>query len=476
MGNYPLSERNTKKTTPKNGLLIIILGLFTFLILSYIVIGIYYNTHFYRNTIINGTDTSNMTVEQAEEAIQEQFKAYSLKLEGRNDLSGQIHGEDFNIHAKFDGRLEDLLGTQNSFLWPIALFDNSKIEIASMPEYDEDLLKELVSNLSYFQEVNIIKPANAHISEYKKDIGYEIIPDVSGTQVDFERLFEAVKNAITNLEPRLSLEEADSYEKPKITSKSPSLVQAVRELNHIAGAEITYEFGEDTEILDGIQISTWLSISEDGIVVLDELGVKEYVDYLGKTYNSFGRTRTFKTSYGVEIKVRGGDYGWWLNRPLEVSELTEMILAGEKAKKEPAYFQTAQQYGDDDIGNTYVEVNLTAQHLFFYKAGKLFMETDFVSGNLVKNYGTPTGTYPIKHKGRNATLNGEDYSTPVDYWMPFNLGIGFHDAPWRKEFGGEIYKTSGSHGCINMPPEAAKTMFENIRRGVAVVVYELPGT
>ena len=104
------------------------------------------------------------------------------------------------------------------------------------------------------------------------------------------------------------------------------------------------------------------------------------------------------------------------------------------------------------------------------------MESDFVSGNLSKGYGTPTGTYPIKHKGRNATLNGEDYSTPVDYWLPFNLGIGFHDAPWRKEFGGEIYKTSGSHGCINMPPEQAKTMFENIQWGVAVVVYELPGS
>ncbi|NLJ40508.1 MAG: L,D-transpeptidase, partial [Clostridiales bacterium] len=165
------------------------------------------------------------------------------------------------------------------------------------------------------------------------------------------------------------------------------------------------------------------------------------------------------------------DYGWWLNRPAEVSELIELIIAGEQVKKEPVYHQRAQQYGEDDIGDTYVEVNLTAQHLFFYKEGKLILDTDFVSGNLSKNYGTPTGTFGIQYKERNATLRGEDYTTPVDYWMPFYRGVGFHDASWRKEFGKDIYKTRGSHGCINMPPKKARIMYENISPGVAVIVY-----
>ncbi|NLC42870.1 MAG: L,D-transpeptidase family protein [Clostridiales bacterium] len=476
MRNHSLKESNIKQTAVEVKPLFIIFGLILLLLLSYILISLYYNTHFYMKTTINGTDTSNMTVEQADEAIQAEFKSYSLKLEGKNNLSSVVHGEDFELHSNYDGKLEDLLDTQNSFLWPIALFNNSNLEITTQLEYDEDLLKDLILSLTFFRKEYVVEPVDAYISDYKKGTGYEIIPEVSGTQLDFELLFVAIKDTIDNLEPSLSLEEADTYLKPKVTSKSPKLIQAVEELNKIAGAEIIYAFGKDTEVLDGNKISEWLSISENGNVVLDESGVKEYVDYIGKTYNSFGRTRSFKTSYGVEIKVKGGDYGWWLNRPLEVTELTELILAGEKRKKKPAYHQTAQQYGDDDIGNTYVEVNLTAQHLFFYRAGKLIMESDFVSGNLSKGYGTPTGTYPIKHKGRNATLNGEDYSTPVDYWLPFNLGIGFHDAPWRKEFGGDIYKTKGSHGCINMPPEQAKIMFENIDWGVAVVVYELPAS
>ncbi|HZJ57864.1 MAG TPA: L,D-transpeptidase family protein [Clostridia bacterium] len=471
MNNNSLSKNNTRLITTKKKLLFITAGLFILCIISYTSISLYYNTHFYINTVINGVDTSNMTVEQAEEAIQEQFKNYSLSLNGRNDLTEQIQGRDFNIYAKFDGSLDELLDTQNSFMWVGALFKTPKMEIKTRPEYDADLLREVVSNLAYFQEENMIKPVNAYISEYDKNKGYEIIPEVFGAWPDFDILFGAVKAAIANLEPTISLEDIGCYKKPEIISESHNLVRVTNELNKIAGAEIVYEFGRDTEILDGTLISEWLSVSEDDNVILDETGVKEYVDYIGKTYNSFGRTRTFKTSYGTTIKVKGGDYGWWLNRPLEVSELIELLLAGEKAKKEPAYFQTAQQYGPDDVGDTYVEVNLKAQHLFFYKNGKLIVETDFVSGNLAKGYGTPPGTYPVQYKERNATLKGEDYTTPVDYWMPFNRGIGFHDATWRNKFGGDIYKTKGSHGCINMPPKAAKKMFEHIKRGVAVIVY-----
>lgn len=90
------------------------------------------------------------------------------------------------------------------------------------------------------------------------------------------------------------------------------------------------------------------------------------------------------------------------------------------------------------------------------------VESDFVSGNLAKGWGTPAGSYPLAYKQKNAVLKGENYRTPVNYWMPFNNGIGMHDAKWRSSFGGAIYKTSGSHGCINLPPSVAKTIFDNI--------------
>ncbi|MDF2942353.1 MAG: putative peptidoglycan binding domain [Herbinix sp.] len=450
-------------------------GVITPVLLLYLFLSFYYHNHFYNNAVINGVSVSNMVVNQAEDAINAQVKSYLLTLEERNDVSEQINGENIGLHTVFDGSLKELLAKQNGLAWPISLFKTHVMEINTMLEYDESLLKIYFDRLKCFDEANVEEPVNAHISEYGKN-GYEIVKESLGTKVYADKLYEIMKESIINLEPTISLEEAECYDEPKINSQDPGLAKALDKMNKIAGAKITYEFGKDTEILDGNQISKWLTLDDNYDVTLDKVGVKEYVDYIGKTYNSFGRVRTFQTSYGDIIKVKGGDYGWWLDRPTEVAELTELLLKGEQLTREPAYFQIAQQYGPDDIGDTYVEVNLTAQHLFFYKEGKLVLESDFVSGNLSKEFGTPTGTYPIQYKENDATLVGEDYATPVKYWMPFNGNIGFHDATWREEFGKDFYINNGSHGCINMPPANAKKMFENIKRGVAVVVYELEGT
>ena len=134
---------------------------------------------------------------------------------------------------------------------------------------------------------------------------------------------------------------------------------------------------------------------------------------------------------------------------------------GTTATITPIYAQKAKVMGPSDIGDTYVEIDLSKQHVWFYKDGSLVTEGDVVTGNLSKKTDTPPGVYFLNYKEKNATLKGEDYSTPVDFWMPFNGGIGLHDAKWRNKFGGDIYKTSGSHGCVNCPPELAKTFFFN---------------
>ena len=104
------------------------------------------------------------------------------------------------------------------------------------------------------------------------------------------------------------------------------------------------------------------------------------------------------------------------------------------------------------------------------------MDSDFVSGNLSKGHGSPTGAFSVTYTTTDAVLRGEDYATPVKYWMPFAGDVGMHDASWRKSFGGNIYKTNGSHGCINLPTSVAKTIYNTIEKGWPVLVYTLPGT
>ncbi|WP_099468433.1 L,D-transpeptidase family protein [Konateibacter massiliensis] len=469
-------KRRKRKTAKRTRILQRNAGIVTgvSVVLIYVAFSLFYTWKFYPGTTINGVLCSNMAVEKAKDVISTQVREYTLTIKERDDKTEQIKGSDINLEIYFDGGLERLKEKQNGFLWPIGIFTNHDYEIGTMLQYDEDLLESFYNYLECFNEENTIEPQAAHISEYENG-GYHVAEAVPGNVVKKDEFYEILKEKIMSLDEEVSIEKEGAY-KEAAEVDAEVLNSTVEAMNQLLKANITYEFDSDKEVVDADRIHEWITVDENYNVTLDETKVKEFVDYIGKTYNTFGQVRSLKTSYGKTIEISGGDYGWWLDRTSEVTELAAAIKEGMQGVKEPVYFQTASQYGKDDVGDTYVEINLTAQHLFFYKDGALVVESDFVSGNLMKNYGTPVGTYPIQYKQRDATLVGEDYETPVSYWMPFNGNIGMHDAPWRSSFGKDIYLRSGSHGCINLPPAVAQKIYEGISRGVGVYVYELPGT
>lgn len=450
--------------------------LISILLLAYLGISWFYKDHFYSKTFINGVDCSNLTVEQAKEKIAHEVDTYVLSISERNDITEEIVGSQIGLELIFNLNFEELLESQSPFAWIVNSWSDKNLENPCELQYDEKALKNVYDALFAFDERYITPPEDAYIAEFDLEKGFVIVPEVLGNEVDKEALYPHVKEAIKNLSHNISIEELECYKKPKVLSSDDRLINAVELANRYISTKITYQFDDTTEVFDKTIIGPAITINDQYEVSLNEEKIKDFVDYIGRTYNSFGKTRTFMTSYGVEATVKGGDYGWWLDRVTERKELMDSILLGEQKEREPVYFQKAVSYGENDFGNTYVEINLSAQHLFFYKDGELVIESDFVSGNVSKNYGTPVGTYSITYKERGATLKGEDYATPVDYWMPFNNHIGMHDADWRSRFGGNIFLTNGSHGCINLPPAVAKKIYSMIEKGDAVIVYELDGT
>lgn len=123
------------------------------------------------------------------------------------------------------------------------------------------------------------------------------------------------------------------------------------------------------------------------------------------------------------------------------------------------------------VGSTYVEVSIDKQHMWFYKGGKLMVETDVVTGNADGSHNTPKGYFSMFQRARNTTLSGPGYSSFVEYWMAFSGGCGIHDASWRSSFGGSIYKGNGSHGCVNTPVSKVKIIYNNTDYGTPVIVY-----
>ena len=125
------------------------------------------------------------------------------------------------------------------------------------------------------------------------------------------------------------------------------------------------------------------------------------------------------------------------------------------------------------LSDKYIEIDLSEQKLDFCVGRNILLSSDIVSGQVgSRDTETRIGCFNIYKFYRDTTLVGKDYRQPVDYWMPFDGGIGLHDASWRNKFGGDIYLTNGSHGCINLPTDIARDIYDNSNLDTKVLVHK----
>ena len=463
-----MRSKTRRRRKEEMQLIVLPLIILAVLLAIYIIPAIFYMLHFYKNTTINGEAAGNMTSSELEEIFTQKASEYTLRIHGRNGIEDEISAKNISLKPDFDGQFEGLISAQKAFLWPVKMLKKYDYELDAMTVYSDEALNAYITEMNLFKGQNIVKPKNAYISDTWGDDGYYIIEDEAGADPIKDKVKSEIEDAIDSLNEEVTLSDA-CYNVAAIRADNAELKKDLDAINKYYGANIYYVFGEDTiNVRD--YIADWIVETDNGSR-LDEEQVREFVNSLSRKYDTFGINREFKKHDGSTITVKGGTYGWWMNRPEETAELIAAIENKESGQRTPVYYSTAVQYGDNDIGDTYVEVDLTQQHLWVYENGVSVLDCDFVSGNVSKGHGTHTGVYGITYKERDATLQGQGYSSPVSYWMPFNENEGLHDASWRSEFGGEIYLTNGSHGCVNLPKKSAEKIYEIVKKDEPVVVF-----
>jgi lipoprotein-anchoring transpeptidase ErfK/SrfK len=439
------------------------------IVLVYLLISIYFSNHFFFNTVINGADVSLKSHAAAEEIVRSYIEDYKLQLIERSGQTEEIIGQDIGIQFNKNANLSKTYHQQSSFKWISSLFRDQKYYVDDLIVFNKDILVGKINQLICVNAV-MVEPQN--VSFNYSNGAYEVIAEEYGNKIIREKLNEAIEMSVLKGETKLDLNEKHCYENPKYTLSSAKTAETKNLLNKYVKSNITYMFGSKNEMLDANIIHEWLCVDDNLDVVINEIEAMKFVRGLSKKYDTVGITRNFKTSLGKVVEVKGGIYGWKIDRDAETKALIENIKHGEVLLKEPIYSQKSLYREGDEIGDTYVEINITRQHLWFYKDGKLIAQGAVVTGNPNRGFDTVVGTYMLNYKQKGAILRGPGYEAEITYWMPFFGNIGIHDATWRHSFGGEIYKRRGSHGCVNAPFYLAKTIFENIDDGTPIISYE----
>lgn len=448
---------------------IIILSVLGVIAIVYVCGAGFFYTHFSGDTTLNGYDISYKSVSEVEDIINNDLAAYTLDIEFSNGTETLRVG-DGTLDMQLSESISSVRARQNCLIWFVNLFDSYDMEVKYNAVYDEDGLKSYLADLSYFKSENMKPSVDARVRMSEGEA--YILDDVTGTELDVDKAVQTVYDALCACDSSVDMAVEACYIPAAVTKDSTVIQEGLDNANDYLNIDAEYDFSGYKIKLTRDELSTMAYVDSRGKVAISRTNVEGFVKNLAEKYDTCQTERNFRTHNNRTIKVYGGSYGWKLDTEKEAEELYNYLSAGRDFTKEPVCEHRGYTYNEDgDIGDTYVEVDLKNQKVYVYVDGIQKVETDCVSGNTSAGRNTPGGLYSITYKATNVVLRGQDYESPVTYWIPFNGGIGLHDATWRSRFGGSIYYYNGSHGCVNLPYSAAGEIYSLVEAGMPVVCY-----
>ena len=476
-------QLNQKRKSRRRRAVPVLLVLFSLLVAGYLAVGFYYLDGFAFGTWVNGLYCTGKSVEVMSEELLNQYDGSEVlvilykegeKVQERLTLGNEI------LRADFTTPLRVLLAKQNPLLWGENLFSigNQGRGRTMTPQLTVNL-EMLADAFAQLPEVQLEQTTDHGLSMEKTEEGYRL-SDTMTHILDTEKACEQIKQALCQGQREIDLTETEAYSDLPETEETEGLRRLWEKVDAFQNScKIVYDMGDARIPLDASVVCDWILTDEAGNILLDENGniqenpegIPTFINSLADSYDTYGVERPFQTTRGGIVMVKGDTYGTKIDREAEIQYLTDAFARKLSEVHTPTYSHEALYRGKDDIGDTYIEVDMTNQTLYVYVERELFLETPIVTGNMKRKMDTPAAVCYVYNKQRNRTLRGPNYASFVSYWMPVKGNIGIHDASWRKEFGGEIYKTKGSHGCINTPKDTMAQIYDKVEVGTPVILF-----
>jgi len=435
----------------------------------------YQKTHFNSNITINNIEVSGLTADRALEKLQASvlinnvYVGDELVTEGKET---QMTFSDSDL-----SEIKKLLQSQWTF-FPSPIAKTYLITPVIEDKYrSEDLITELEQILITMNQV-LHPPTDAQVSIENGEL--LISESADGEQYDISSLIEEYGNHDYTSEIYLN----PVYLQP-VKEDSEIVQSQVEKLQNFLDHNIEFEIHEQVYSLMASELILDASLSENMDVLIDSDTIFNKISEINDSHSTLGKDFSFKTHSGSVISVKGEGYGWALEAEREAALIKEAFEAGETSISASTIVGNGwvgEGYGyettsNNGIGDTYAEVSIKDQHMWIYKDGELVVDTHVVTGSQSTQQDTLTGVWYILYKRSPYTLTGtsannSEYATDVEYWAPFtNSGQGFHDADWRTNWSSNAYHTAGSNGCVNVPPDIMKKVYEYLNVYDPVVIY-----
>lgn len=428
---------------------------------------------FPNNTKINGIDCSNLSYEQATKKLNSNLNNRHITVTCPLNVRSATF-TNLGYHYDVEQHIANAK-SHNPLQFAANHYLNLPVQIdipISITGYDEDFKQRVIEDPMFYME-NPIDCHNAYVD--LSDSEFPIVEEVYGNKPDMDKFFDDLTDQIQMGSLFFVFDERKYITVPQVRAEDPELLEYQKFCRKYLNQEITYMLGEYSFTISAQELANLMKDDLSGMA--DEKAVKKYVAELANEYDNVNITREFKSLTGKDVSVPPGTYGWIINQEDETKQLIEDISSHENVKREPKFLATGYGEYSKDMGDTYIDVDISQQMVRYYKDGELIFSSECVTGNRAHGTVTDVGAYYILNKIRNVVLRGDngdgtEYESFVSYWLGVNwAGEGFHDATWRNKFGGNIWTYDGSHGCINMPPKRMPELYQKAEIDIPVAVH-----
>lgn len=451
--------------------------------LVYLLGCVYYYDRFWPNTKIGDANLSNMTEADAVSTLDQVSRSRTVAVSGQG-VSFTLTGGTAGLEINSSSAVKTALNDNACWQWPFQVFAAHDETDALSSSFDLDLLRSAIeSSVSSFN-ASASDPIDATLYFDESSNRYEINPGSLGTKLDIDSIMETVQTALAQRNPYAALTSVNLVHQ-SVKADDPYLITKRDTANAYLSCSLDLTLnGTLVASVNPSVVKDWITFGEDGTAALDEAQLVTWVDGVESLVDSVGSTRTYtRPNDGQVFTVSRGNYGWISDGEALEDLVRNAVYSSTVGSSEIPTKQSASAYnpgGADWAGSSWIDVDLGEQYVrYFDPDGNVLWESACVSGA----YGvhdTPLGVYSIYNKALDQTLLGNiipetgkrEYETPVSYWIPFNDGVGLHDANWQPDFGGSMYMSGyGSHGCINLPTSAAAELYSLCSIGDVVVVH-----
>lgn len=449
----------------------------------YLVIKYQFKDTFMPGLFINGCYAADYTPQELNKKLRAATECPEFTVKDKEGVVHTFSLDEIQYEQDYLAQVQQIHDTQSVIKFVGWFFNDNlsfdEIELAPEASYEKEKLHTYLDTLEYLKDNSDPKDK---IVEIRRDHNGYYLYDETRNLLSHEKAADAIETALNQGIFEVDLLEKECYIEVDHTSQMIKTVEAWEALSRYVGSSVTYQFGDRTEVVDGAEISEFIATDEEGEFLYDESGsfyldtekIRTYVKTLAEKYNTVNKPRRFRSTRGEYVTVETGTYGYKLNEKAEVEYLSNVIGRNNHVTRTPEFLQRAytESYSlTDDIGETYIEVDLTNQMMYYYENGRLRIDTPVVTGNTSLGRGTPEKVCYVYGKERNRILRGEGYASFVNFWMPVYGGVGIHDASWRGSYGGKIYRTNGSHGCINTPYKEVSKLYDMVEIGTPVIIF-----